>query len=66
MKLIKYKIDTHTIIDHLPGAPIYYRWMYIGYADTGIFKSRFTLSDTNRIVNFTARANCMDIGMYQK
>lgn len=54
------------MIDNLPGVPMYSRWMYIGYAFTGIFKSRLTSSDTSRIANFTARTNCMYIGMYHK
>ncbi|CAG2240469.1 LRP2 [Mytilus edulis] len=40
------------------------RWFYIGYFNYGISKSRFDLADISMIVNFTAQAYCMDIGMF--
>ncbi|XP_076115992.1 uncharacterized protein LOC143083608 isoform X2 [Mytilus galloprovincialis] len=44
------------------------RWMYVGYIDNGISKSRFDLTDISTVVNFTlsTRVFCMDIEMTEQ
>ncbi|XP_052066526.1 low-density lipoprotein receptor-related protein 8-like [Mytilus californianus] len=44
------------------------RWMYIGYIDKGISKSRFDLTDISMIANFTSNIQvfCMDIDLTEQ
>ncbi|XP_071121805.1 pro-epidermal growth factor-like [Mytilus edulis] len=42
------------------------RWLYIGYRNKGIFKSRFDLTDMSMIANFTSATYCMDIDLIEQ
>ncbi|CAC5383058.1 unnamed protein product [Mytilus coruscus] len=42
------------------------RWMYIGYFNTGISKSRFDLTDIRMIANFSTQTLCMDIDLIEQ
>ncbi|CAG2196150.1 LRP5_6 [Mytilus edulis] len=42
------------------------RWLYIGYYNKGISKSRFDLTDMSMIVNFTSTTYCMDIDLIEQ